>query len=161
MKQQVLPTALLGEIVQYLDITSDVFLPGFERLWIKATHFQNLADQMNAKKSSLCLVSYNIVNDRLHSWQDQAAIEYLDGRKEWFCRDQRHRNNGKPAIEYPDNHRVWYVRDKEILRHDPVVQHEEHENRDNMLLMLFIVLFALGWSLVFYFGQYFSEYSEY
>lgn len=35
------------------------------------------------------------------------AIEFRDGRKDWFWKGQRHRDDG-PAMEYANGGRMWY-----------------------------------------------------
>jgi len=104
-KHQVLPTALLGEIVQYLDITSDRFLPGFRNQWIKATRFET---------DDLILSVYHRVNDQVHSWHGRPAIQWANGDREWFCRGQRHKSHGLPARIASDGYREFWIHGKQI-----------------------------------------------
>ena len=45
-------------------------------------------------------------NAQLHRVEGP-AIEYADGRKDWYQKEQLHRVDG-PAIEYPDGRKEWY-----------------------------------------------------
>jgi hypothetical protein len=47
-----------------------------------------------------------VVNGSLHR-RHGPAIEFRDGRKDWFWRGLRHRDGG-PAMEYSDGARLWY-----------------------------------------------------
>lgn len=38
----------------------------------------------------------------LHRDDDKPAIEWWDGKKEWYYNGVRHRENGKPTVTYPD-----------------------------------------------------------
>jgi len=103
-----IPKVLLGCIVQYLDITSDVFLPGFEKPWSNATHF---TERVHA------WMRYKLVNNTLHSLNDKPAVECIHSdtsqcsffcSKEWYKHGKRHRENDLPALVYPGGHENWY-----------------------------------------------------
>jgi len=100
-----LPTTLLGEIVQYLDITEDRFLPGFRKQWIKATRFRT-----DITDSYVC---YR-VNNKIHSWNDLPAVQYYNMIREWYSRGNRHRSHGRPALTMPNGHWEWYFHGQRI-----------------------------------------------
>lgn len=109
MKQVLLPAALLGEIVQYLDVTEDVFIPGFEKLWEKATQY---TEELAPDESAL----FRYKNGKLHSWDDLPAVERSDGTRAWYYHDQCHRDGDKPAVECADNSAAWYHRGRVVKR---------------------------------------------
>ena len=47
-------------------------------------------------------------NGKLHRKDDLPAVENVNGDKEWWLNDKRHRENGA-AIEYADGCKVWYI----------------------------------------------------
>ena len=63
-------------------------------------------------------IKYKIDN-KLHRDGDKPAIEYADGRKDWYqngkfwCKNGKlHRDNDKPAVEYADGAKFWYQNGK-------------------------------------------------
>ena len=54
--------------------------------------------------------------DGRHEWYqdgqlhrlDGPAVEYSDGRRTWWQNGQRHRVDG-PAVEYSNGYRAWYI----------------------------------------------------
>src|SRR6185437_5445740 len=89
-----LPTALLGEIVGYLDITLDVFLPRYEKIWEKNSRIEKIIEDGTVKWH---------VNGLAHSLHDRPAVIWNDGIQEWFCRGQMHRGHDRPAQVYPND----------------------------------------------------------
>ncbi len=115
--KRTLPTVLLGEIVGYLDITEDRFLPGFKKQWAKATHFRT--EEQDDEQDPNARTVY-LVNDKIHSWKDQPAIEWANGDDEWFFQDKRHRGHGKPAIVRSRGRREWYRHGRRVMNwNDP------------------------------------------
>ncbi|WP_202416732.1 hypothetical protein [Duganella qianjiadongensis] len=47
------------------------------------------------------------MNEQLHR-EDGPAVEYANGRKEWYQQGKRHREDG-PAIELPNGTKYWYL----------------------------------------------------
>lgn len=45
---------------------------------------------------------------QLHSINDEPAVEYVDGDKEWYKNGQPHREDN-PAVEYSNGDKYWYV----------------------------------------------------
>jgi hypothetical protein len=43
-----------------------------------------------------------------HYRLDGPAIEYTDGNKSWYFKDQLHRENG-PAVEYSNGRKEWWL----------------------------------------------------
>src|SRR6185312_4621469 len=89
-----LPTALLSEIVGYLDITHDVFFPSLQGTWEKQSLVQHTRFTEGYGKGT-----QHLVNGQLHSLHDHPAIEYDNGTKKWCWRGLLHRANDNPAIE--------------------------------------------------------------
>ena len=52
---------------------------------------------------------------------DGPAIEYTDGRKEWWQNDQRHRTDG-PAIVYDNGTKFWYQNGKLHREDGPAIE---------------------------------------
>lgn len=48
---------------------------------------------------------------------DGPAVEWEDGRTEWYLNDKLHREDG-PAIEWPDGSKFWYFNGKQL---DPLL----------------------------------------
>jgi hypothetical protein len=57
------------------------------------------------KNNSGCKYSY--LNNRLHSFNDQPAIDYASGNKYWYRRGKLHRRD-LPAIEGVSGSKEWY-----------------------------------------------------
>jgi len=110
-RARVLPVDLFGEIVGYLDITSDHFLPGYRRRWIRDTQFRTVSVKLNSTLSEKNATRH-FVNGQLHSWKDRPAIEWPNGIQEWYCRGQPHRGHGKPAVVVKDVYQEWYSHGK-------------------------------------------------
>jgi hypothetical protein len=53
---------------------------------------------------------------------DGPAVEYTDGTKHWYIRDQRHRTDG-PAIEHANGSKYWYIRGKRHRTDGPAVEY--------------------------------------
>jgi len=53
--------------------------------------------------------------------EDGPAIEYANGRKDWFLNGQRHRCDG-PAIEDPDGYKCWFLNDYIHRENGPAVE---------------------------------------
>jgi hypothetical protein len=53
-------------------------------------------------------------NGQLHRL-DGPAIEYTTGEKFWYQNDLLHRVDG-PAVERADGHRAWYINGKELTQ---------------------------------------------
>jgi hypothetical protein len=51
---------------------------------------------------------------KYHRGNDKPAVEWVDGRKDWYINGLRHRENDKPAIEYSDGSKLWYINGKFI-----------------------------------------------
>jgi len=47
-------------------------------------------------------------NRRYHRDNDQPAVIYSSGTKEWYRNGQRHRDNDKPAVIYSSGSKEWY-----------------------------------------------------
>ena len=45
--------------------------------------------------------------------EDGPAVEFADGRKEWYLHGNLHREDG-PAIEYADGSKFWFLNDEEL-----------------------------------------------
>lgn len=54
------------------------------------------------------------VKGKLHRLEGPAVIE-SDDTKEWWVKGKRHRLDG-PAIEMPDGLQMWYIYDKQLNR---------------------------------------------
>jgi hypothetical protein len=66
-------------------------------------------------------LKYNIVTDedgtifyynnknKLHRENDQPAIVWENGTKQWYVNGQLHRENDKPAVIYADGTQYWWV----------------------------------------------------
>jgi len=56
-----------------------------------------------------------ILNDKgeLHSFNDNPAIDYNNGGKEWCKEGVPHRING-PAVDYNDGRKYWFYKGKKI-----------------------------------------------
>jgi len=75
--------------------------------------------------------SYFIENEGTIAWykenttifhrEDGPAIEYFNGRKEWWQNGKRHRENG-PAIETPAETKFWYQNGKLHRLDGPAVE---------------------------------------
>jgi|SRR6185437_1619583 len=94
------PKSQFGLLVSFLDITEDVFLPGFEEEWLFMSHIKFSADQYGRATWH--------VNDKLHSLRDKPAIEYVNGDKSWWCNDKLHRENDNPAVVTKERLEWWY-----------------------------------------------------
>jgi len=137
MKRKVyeLPTALLGEIVGYLDITSDVFFPQWQSKWERQSRI--VKNFFTAGKEAFLehnpigvgrgsfhdtptLVSGTIqwVNGLIHSLHDEPAIVLKHGTRKWARRGQIHRGNDLPAIEYANGDKQWYQNGQLHRGHD-------------------------------------------
>jgi len=49
--------------------------------------------------------------------EDGPAVEYADGRKDWYKNDKRHRTDG-PAVEWLDGYTLWYIDGKNITKEE-------------------------------------------
>lgn len=49
------------------------------------------------------------VTKTLHREGDLPAVEYANGRKEWYKHGKRHRDGGLPAVEWADGDKEWWV----------------------------------------------------
>ena len=47
-------------------------------------------------------------NGKLHRENDLPAVEYINGHKEWYLNDERHREDGA-AIEWDDGNKSWWL----------------------------------------------------
>jgi hypothetical protein len=56
-------------------------------------------------------IEYHIDNKR-HRDDDQSAVEWSDGSKEWYQNDKIHRNNDRPAVENVSGSKLWYQNGK-------------------------------------------------
>jgi hypothetical protein len=56
--------------------------------------------------------SYTLLNDKLHSYNDNPAIIYKDGDKCWYHEGKLHRDFDSPAYTSPDGHCEWYYKGK-------------------------------------------------
>ena len=105
-----LPFDLFVECITFLDITDDEdrkILNLFDssittrkavlNRWRKATKYKVL-------RNALCTSYY--VNEQLHR-KTGPAVEYTNGRRDWFLHGRRHRVNG-PAIQWPSGSQEWY-----------------------------------------------------
>lgn len=54
------------------------------------------------------------LNGKLHRDGDLPAIEYANGRREWYFQGMQHRENDLPAIEHANGSREWWVHGKNI-----------------------------------------------
>jgi len=133
MSTRQLPHDLHGEIVQYLDVTVDVFLPGFERQWKKATVFVQTMVQ-----GGPC----QYVNGVVHSINDEPAMmmdnnDALAFEKRWVRHGVLHRDHDRPAVEVDQppelgpSYREWY-RDGKRSRDNgqPVIEMRRDEFYD-------------------------------
>src|SRR6185437_12986312 len=126
MKKRVLPRDLLGAIVEYLDITIDEFLPGFETIWERATGIAYQADPdeysrlTQYRKHSIQEQSYRSLDwssltwywkNKIHRDHDAPAIVNKHQRQ-WYQFGKRHRDNDKPAVESTDGSKAWYWRNQ-------------------------------------------------
>ena len=48
-------------------------------------------------------------NGEHHRGGDKPAIEWTDGRKDWYVNGKQHRDGDKPAVEQPDGTKAWYL----------------------------------------------------
>ena len=48
------------------------------------------------------------LNGRLHSFNDQPAVEHTDGSKYWYKYGNCHRGNDLPAVENANGTKYWY-----------------------------------------------------
>ena len=86
-------------------------------------------------------VAYRNAVGKLHHI-DGPAIEYVDGRKEWWIDGKRHRLDG-PAIEWADGTKEWCINGQHVTKeinnwlHENNIQYPFDE--DN------IVQFKLRW----------------
>ena len=72
-------------------------------------------------------VAYRNAVGKLHHI-DGPAIEYVDGRKEWWIDGKLHRIDG-PAIEHADGTKAWYI-DGKLHRIDgPAVEWTDGTNQ--------------------------------
>lgn len=49
-----------------------------------------------------------LLNNQLHSFDDQPAIVWPSGTEHWYKHGKLHRDNDQPAIIWPNNSRHWY-----------------------------------------------------
>jgi hypothetical protein len=64
---------------------------------------------------------YYSYNGQLHR-EDGPAIEYKDGRKDWYLHGQRHREDG-PAIEHPNDCKQWWFHGKLHRTDGPAIEY--------------------------------------
>jgi hypothetical protein len=50
--------------------------------------------------------------NELHSFNDQPAAIYSNGRKEWYQHGKLHRDNDQPAVIFSHNSKQWYQHGK-------------------------------------------------
>jgi len=131
-----LPKALLGELVQYLDIRTDVFLPGFETTWKKATKYETIVSEVDYsawvpslhRETTRATQTAHYVNGELHSTNDLPARIIGKDFRMWYKCGQLHRGKGLPAsIEKTWNQlkEQWFIRGQHHRAHDrPAVMHQ-------------------------------------
>jgi hypothetical protein len=74
------------------------------------------------KIDSGCKKSY--LNNRLHSFNDQPAIEDVNGNKGWCLYGKLHRDNDQPAIECVNGDKGWYWNGQQHRENDlPAVEY--------------------------------------
>jgi hypothetical protein len=67
---------------------------------------------------------YYKIDNKIHRDNDKPAIEWSDGKKEWYQNDERHRDNDKPAIEFASGTKFWYQNGKLHRDNDkPAIEH--------------------------------------
>ena len=64
---------------------------------------------------------YYLKNNIFHR-EDGPAIEWANGKKEWYLNGKRHRTDG-PAIEYPSGTKSWWINGKEHREDGPAVEY--------------------------------------
>jgi len=106
-KLSLLPTALLGEIVGYLDITSDVFFPQLQAKWEQTSRIEQVPF-LEFVVSGI----KQLVNGQLHSLHDEPTMTLTNGTKKWHWRGVLHRAHDKPAVECHNGDKEWYWRGK-------------------------------------------------
>lgn len=57
-------------------------------------------------------------NGKIHREDDLPAIEYVDGRKEWWLFGERKRLNDKPTVVDSKGTQMWYVGDRKHREND-------------------------------------------
>jgi ribosomal protein L25 (general stress protein Ctc) len=57
-------------------------------------------------------ICYYNKDGQRHRENDQPAVIYADGTKEWWVNDKLHRENDQPAVIYADGTKEWWVNDK-------------------------------------------------
>jgi hypothetical protein len=56
--------------------------------------------------------------------EDGPAIEYVNGRKEWYLNGERHREDG-PAVEYANEYKAWWLNDNIHRTDGPAVEYSD------------------------------------
>ena len=69
--------------------------------------------QLIAKEKFICAVNKfdykcTYLNGRLHSLDDQPAVEFTSGDKEWYRYGKKHRGGDLPAFKYINGAKKWY-----------------------------------------------------
>lgn len=69
----------------------------------------------------------NIEDYRFLHREDGPAIEWFDGRKDWYCHGSLHREGG-PAVEWADGSYHWFKHGK-LHREDGPAAYSRHLNQ--------------------------------
>jgi len=96
---RILPKAILGELVQYLDIRTDVFMPGLETQWRKASQIEiktTIVRTHKVPRDNIGIRTETYVNGTLHSMDDLPAVADA-GNRQWYRCGQLHRDGDQPA----------------------------------------------------------------
>ena len=68
-------------------------------------------------------VRYRNRDGLLHR-EDDPAVEYADGSREWYRGGKLHREDG-PAVEYADGSREWYLHGKRHREDGPAIEYHD------------------------------------
>lgn len=64
---------------------------------------------------------------KLHSSNDEPAVTWVDGGKEWYQHGQRHRDNDQPAVIDADGNEEWWeYGERHRARSQPAVIHNKY-----------------------------------
>lgn len=89
----------------------------FEKEWF----VNGVRHRLDGPASILSYAEYYYVNGKIHRDNDEPAILYKDGAREWFKEGKRHRDNDKPAMVLANGDQYYYINDKRHRENGPAV----------------------------------------